>query len=186
MKKDPMGNSEDWDNNMVAVHEAGHATVAAVQCWIHGKSKTHPVEMLAHEAIEVQLGWVSAEIQPTPTNNAVDEKTWTGSTNYGLMDLDESDRAIISVAGIVAECLHSEKDINAATIVDYWEEGVIEPSPTDYTGIPDSGKDRLTAVERALDLLRENNELWNAIVAELKQNEFITNGILKNLVERHR
>ena len=88
--------------------------------------------------------------------------------------MDELDTATINVAGIVSECLNKDVDIDAESIIDYWEGEAIEPSPTDYAGIPGSWEDRFTAVESALALLREYNELRISVVADLVQNELIT------------
>lgn len=181
-----MENDDERDKHAAAVHEAGHATVAAVLCWIHGRSQTVPLPEPVAGMSEVQIGGVVTEIRRTETSDPMYEKTWVGSTSHYRMDLDEPDKATINVAGMVAECHFDDEEVEAASIIEEWQFQVIEPSDTDYAGIPDSWDDRSAAVEGALTLLRDHRKLWKAVVAHLVQNEAISGGVLKDLVQQHR
>ncbi len=182
--KTPIEDDNCRDKESAAVHEAGHATVAAVFCWREGKGRSIRLDEPVAGLSEVCLGRVAAHIRRTQTNDPMCEKTWVGSTTHWEMDLDVSDKATINVAGIVAECLVEDDQVEADEIVDYWESEVIEPSDTDYKGIPDSWEARSAAVERALRLLREHSALLKAVAAELVRSEAVTDGVLKALLER--
>jgi hypothetical protein len=180
-----MTDYNERDKHMAAVHEAGHATVAAVLCWIHGRSQTIPLPETVPGMTHVESGVVWAEIRRTETSNPAYERTWSGSTSHGNMNLSELDQATICVAGIVAEHLDEEEDVCREWIIDFWEDQTIKPSDTDYAGIPDAWDVRSQAVDRALDLLRKHRKLYNAVVDELTQNEDITAGELEDLVKQH-
>lgn len=177
---------DDRDKYLAAIHEAGHATVAAVLCWSLGRSLTLPLPTPVAGMTEVQLGGVEAHIRRTETTDPMYEKTWVGSTTHFQINLDKREKATINVAGMVAECLYEDDNIEATSIIDDWQMEVLEPSDTDYTGLPDAWEDRMSAVENALALLRRHDDLWHAVITQLVENELITNGELKKLATRSR
>lgn len=177
-----MNDDDTIDRRRAAEHEAGHATVAGILCWKLGKSQSIPLPEAINEITELELGTVEANLQRTETSDPTLEKTWVGSTTYARMDLNELDKAMICVAGFVAEHLVDDDDISSGEIVESWEWQISEPSDTDYSGIPDSWEVRRTAVEQALQLLKGHRTLFDLVVRELERNELITNGQLKALI----
>jgi len=177
----------DWDSHdkqSAAWHEAGHATVASVFCWKMGRGKVMPAKLPDGRMVEVQIGLVRVHIERHEPTDPIEEKTWVGATQTMAMELDEMERATVHVAGVVAEYLYSDGDgTDASFIMDDWEGGVIEFSPTDESGIPDSWGDRQAAVERALTMLREHRPLLDAIAQRLAEEEYLTDGELKELME---
>ena len=177
-----MNDDDTIDRRRAAEHEAGHATVAGVLCWKFGKSQSIPLPEPINDITEVQLGSVEAYLQRTETSDPKFEKTWVGSTTYRHMDLNELDKATICVAGCVAEHLVDDEGISSGEIVEFWELQISEPSDTDYSGIPDSWEVRRTAVEQALQLLKDHRTLFDLVVRQLERNKLITNGELKALI----
>jgi hypothetical protein len=86
-----------------------------------------------------------------------------------------------SVAGIVAECLAHEPDVETDQIIDYLESECVIPSKTDLRDIPESREERWSAVEQALKTLRENEPLFRQVVTAFLDDESgaVTDGMVK-------
>lgn len=155
------------DKEEVAWHEAGHATVAAVIC----RTKQNG-------------GIVTTLIYPN--NGEVTERgrSWLGQVRYTITGLSASDKAVISVAGVVAEVLLDDDQIDSYDIITHWKYKEIEPSPADLRTIPRTWKARTAAVERALGLLREHRALLEAVVARLLRKGVVPNTVLQKFVKR--
>ena len=154
------------DKRSVAVHEAGHVTVASA---------------LFCDA--------SAFIKPSSKGNLTTELLWTGQAQY-RHPIGGPDGAAISVAGIVAEALDEgsfdgDDDANciAYDVVDCWEGESFEPSTTDYIYIPDSRKERYLAVVRAVEILREESRMFSDIVDRLLRDGYVSNGEVRDLYD---
>jgi hypothetical protein len=144
---------EEWqehDKRKAAIHEAGHATIAAL--------------------LRIPM---SAWLKENPTSDPLEEKTWVGSMSWYQSDLNDLDKATIAVAGRVAEYLADDEELDADSFIQVWEEGEDDGwSPTDLQSIPKSWKRRRCAVERALELLCGGRELFSAIMSELMEKGF--------------
>ena len=168
--KDPrLGEVERRDKRRAAVHEAGHATVAAAKgfraiAWLY-RSKT---------------------LQP------LEEKIWLGRVQIAGVD------PAYAVAGMVAEHLDDVPDIAAWKIMEDWEfmgETEVGLSPTDMEIVPQNWPTRKAVVEEALTILRDQKPLFDRIVLQLFEHECVTDGMVsdwsrelcvKNTVKRSR
>jgi hypothetical protein len=146
---------ESRDKRKTAVHEAGHATVAA--------------------AMGLR---VRAWLIRTNTVRPLDEKIWVGKAQGRL-------NPVSSVAGMVAEKLDADPDVQTWEIIQEWEEAGDEDaglSPTDMELVPQDWESRTALVESALAILREQKRLFDWLVSELVEHECVTDGMVADFI----
>lgn len=135
------------DKRQAAIHEAGHLTVALAS-GVSGRA------------------WIF----PTETEDLLEAKTWTGKfATVGCPNSPE-----ICIAGVVAECWVEDSQVEASEIVEFIEDEFVIPSPTDMKGIPVVSE---KLVSTALELLRAYKTFFDWAVAELINDEVITDGM---------
>jgi len=154
---------EEREKRKAAVHEAGHATVAAtkgvrVDAWIHRNESGDPGEKawLGHVRNVPRFVW-----QDGKPALADDLKT-LGST--------------YAVAGMVAEELHDSPKETYDSIVENWKLGLCTPSPADLELCSEDWRERSKAVAEAVRILRDQMPLFDRIVAELLEHRSLADG----------
>lgn len=144
---------KDYYKRRAAIHEAGHATVAA------------------HFGVAANV-----HLLETGSDDPAREKPWVGyvdSYNVG------SSAAVICIAGAVAECLDDDPDTDMWEIVEEWNLKV--QSETDLAGVPEDEALQLEVVKEALSILRARKSLFDRIVEELILREFVSGFFLQHL-----
>ena len=137
------------DKRNAAIHEAGHLTVA-LALKVRGRA------------------WIF----PSATHDMMAEKLWVGK--FQAMTCQGVSRPVICIAGVVAECLADDPQIEATEIVDFIDCGIVTPSPTDMMGISVVSEE---IVSTALELCRENKTFFDWAVAKLIRDESVTDGM---------
>src|SRR5262249_11675016 len=138
------------DKRMAAIHEAGHATVG------------------------VALGCFGEAWLRRNESGGLEEKCWVGSYMWPTGQLKRAKKAVVGVAGMVAEALAEEPECSEENILDWWESEVYCPSPTDLASIPRGTVARFRAVRQAVHILREKQSLFELIVSHIIEHEFIS------------
>ena len=153
------------EKERAARHEAGHATVAAVEgrwiesCWLFRNDSGNP-----------------------------NESSW-----LGCMQTLGRGSACESIAGVVGELSIEDSSIvfdgsippesAAEEIYIYIELGIVELSSTDREGLPANRDDWFPAIVEAVELLRDHRDLFNWIVAELLSDEVVTDGEIREQID---
>jgi len=143
------------DKISAAIHEAGHATVAGL---LLGSARPH--------------------IFRTNTADPANELLWRAQTEACNPTDSAEHAATIRAAGFVADRLIADPNVQPFDVIAYWERQTIGLSPAYYKRISPE------AVERALDLLRANRELFETIVIILMEYEVITEEEMGKTIER--
>jgi len=141
------------DKRQSAIHEAGHTVIGTV----HGS---------------LYSPW----LERSGTSNSRLEKTWIGHADNVLGGSDERVRALIGVAGAVADSLDLDPDITAQEIVERWEcDPNSGPSPADRSIISSGGWERrLEAVATVRAILAEHWQFLESIVVELIEHDRVS------------
>lgn len=157
-KREEIKHRDKW---RAAVHEAGHATVAC----------------------EKGMAWVRAWLYPNEGDwHGNFEKSWLGKMSW-MRAPGDVHGGVIGVAGIVAEALYENPDVDASEIMDDWEWGNLAPSETDMASITDDESGRFDLVDEALGILRNQKRLFDAIKRLLFQDESMSDGESSDLAE---
>jgi len=144
-----------------AAHEAGHATVA----------------------YDKGMAFVRAWLYRNEGADLLEETTWLGQASW-LRTRDHAHEGVIGVAGIVAEAMHINPDVDASEIMDDWYWSNLMPSETDMASIPDDESERLDLVDEALGILRSQKRLFDAIKRHLFCNEILSDGMLSDMADQ--
>ena len=149
------------EKQKAAVHEAGHAIVAAtkgvpVEAWIHRNKSGDPGEKawLGHVQNTPRVVWQEGK------RTLADDCKVLGST--------------YAVAGMVAEELYDDPTETHESIIEHWKLGCCTPSPADLTLCSEDWRDRSIAVREAIKILREQAAFFGRIVTALLDCHMIT------------
>ena len=144
---------EEWDKRRAALHEAGHLTAASAS----------------------GLGARAEIFERDRATNTYAERRWGGREETIGSPQISSVSWVIGVAGEVAVCWDSDRDVFADDIAELI---VDELSPTDAALIGGVSEDDLhQAIYAALGLLREHEAFFRWATAELLSDSVITNGM---------
>lgn len=153
------------DRRAVAIHEAGHITVAAA---LNQDARAYIFD---------------SKEQDTLTFNTVFGKT-------DLLFCSDEAKPAIGFAGVVAECLYHEVDRSQADKPEAWDIAdwvaclAIEPSPTDWELIGADAEEFPTApIEQAVEILTRQQPLFEWCVGKLIEGGTVTNGMLREAAE---
>lgn len=157
-----------YEKRSAAIHEAGHVTVAASffrYCGAFIRREGNGGDETLHK-------WIGQAV--------------TGRECHGLEPMK---KAAVGIAGITAECLMEDEELDGFTLVDYIDSDAIAPSPTDwvamkYIGTPDEydcGKME-SAADTAIAAIKAHRALFDWVRAQLLDEGTVSDGMVEDFV----